>query len=48
MRMEAWLKEAIDRCDRWIDPLREIMFDIIVADMVFGKYAECIVAQRKT
>jgi len=30
--MEAGLKEAIDRCDRWIDPLREIMFDVIVAD----------------
>jgi hypothetical protein len=26
------LREAVLKCDRWIDPLREVMFDVIVAD----------------
>jgi len=30
--LDPKLREAVERCDRWVDPFREVMFDVIVAD----------------
>ena len=30
--LDPRLREAVERCDRWIDPLMEVMLDVIVAD----------------
>jgi hypothetical protein len=32
MILDPKLREAVEKCDRWVDPLREVMFDVIVAD----------------
>jgi hypothetical protein len=32
MYVDPRLREAVEKCDRWVDPLREVMFDVIVAD----------------
>jgi hypothetical protein len=34
MILDSRLREAVEKCDRWVDPLREVMFDVIVADSV--------------
>jgi hypothetical protein len=32
MILDPKLREAVEKCDRWVDPLREVMLDVIVAD----------------
>ena len=41
------MKEVINGCDRWIDPLREVMFDVIVADSFKNVNWETVVERIK-
>jgi hypothetical protein len=38
MILDPKLREVVEKCDRWVDPFREVMFDVIVANSHKGNW----------
>jgi hypothetical protein len=41
-RLDPRLREVVEKCDKWIDPLRKALFEVIVADSIRGDWDEMI------